>query len=74
MEQQYTGFICITYWRKQNSSVLLTSEWCTEQLQLDRGPYVPYRQTAKITITVEQSCAGTIDMFHLFNSLGDTEW
>jgi len=33
MEEQFTRFICITYRRKQNGNVLLTNEWCTEQLK-----------------------------------------
>ena len=33
MEKQFTRFICITYWGKQNGSVLGTNEWCTEQLE-----------------------------------------
>ena len=33
MEEQSTRFICITYQEKHNDGVLLTNEWCVEQLE-----------------------------------------
>ena len=49
MEEQSTGYICIAYQGQQNSSVLLTNERCTEQLEWT--PYDKmYKRTPKINL------------------------
>ena len=68
MEKQSTCFVCITYQGKQNSCVLLTNEWFTEQLEWTK--MFPWQN-----VRVNQSSSHFfVFFFSFFSSFCNTFW
>ena len=75
IEEQSTRFICKIYRGKQNDSVLLTKEWCTEQLEQAQtltmqNIWAAQQILLKIVLTLECGDGETIYTFHLYSLPG----